>query len=137
MENDTRPSRSDVARTRAEWRDGWPAVLLLVVLAVITETGLFGADGDAAFAWSLAHLVPAGWIVVAQVRGLRRADEYQRRSQLEALAVGFAAVMSALYVIGLLQSADIGNLRQQVQITWIGGVLVWLAVRWLKTHRAA
>jgi hypothetical protein len=127
---DRRQSRSDRARTRAEMRDWIPAVVLIVVLGVIAETVPTGK-----LWWSLANIVPALWIVRAVVRALRRADEYQRIAQLEALALGFGAMAMALFVAGLLEAADVGVLRQSTQISFIGGVLVWVVALLVKTQR--
>jgi len=130
-----RTSRSDEARARAQLLDWLPAVIVLVLLSLVVEFGLFGSDGSWDLFWSLLNLAPVLWIVRAVVRGLRRADEYQARRQLEAMAIGFGVQTTALFTIGQLQAAEVGNLRQLVQISFIGSILVWIAVLWLKTVR--
>jgi hypothetical protein len=130
-----RASRSDQIRTRAWLLDWLPAAVMLVLLSLVSEFGLFGADGSWALFWSLLYLAPALWIVRAVVRGLRRADEYQARQQLEAMAIGFGVQMMSIFTIGQLQAADVGNLRQLVQISFVASILVWIAALLLKTPR--
>ena len=132
---ENRQSRSDTARTRAWLIDWLPAATGLALLSLISELGLFGSADSWKLFWSLLNLAPALWVVRAVVRGLRRADEYQRRCQLEALAIGFGVLIMAIFTVGLLQAADVGDLRQQVQISFIGSILVWIAALMLKTPR--
>ena len=86
--------------------------------------------------WSLLPLIPALWLVWAQVRGLRRADEYQRMMQLEAMAIGFGAVTMLALLGGLLDAAGIGDPRQSLQVTFIVGILVWIGALAVKTSRS-
>lgn len=124
---DDRLSRSDLARRRAMLRDTVPAVLVLVVvqgsLLLLDPQG--GASGWN-LAWSLLPLLPVGWLVWAQLRSLRRADELQRTVQLEAMAIAFGAVLVLSLAGGLLDAAGLGDPRQSLQVTFIGGVLTWL-----------
>lgn len=106
-----------------------------MLLGVIAELGLFGSDGSWKPVWSLLNLAPALWIVRAVVRSLRRADEYQRRRQLEALAIGFGVLMVGIYTAGLLEAAGLGVLRQSVQISFIGSTLIWIGALLYKTQR--
>jgi hypothetical protein len=130
-----RASLSDQARVRAWLFDWLPAGVAFVLLSLISEFRLFGADGSWDLFWSLLFLAPALWIVRAVVRSVRRADEYQARQQLEAMAIGFGVQMFSIFTIGQLQAADVGNLRQLVQISFIGSVVVWMGALWLKTPR--
>jgi hypothetical protein len=132
---DKRQSSSERIRARAQIRDWLPALILLGALAAIAELGLFGANGSGKLLWSLLNLVPALWIVRAVVRSLRRADEYQRLAQLQSLAIGFGTLMMAIFTAGLLDAAGVGNLRQSVQIAFIGSTLVWIAALLIKTQR--
>ncbi|MFF4324567.1 hypothetical protein [Streptomyces sp. NPDC001568] len=133
--SENRQSRSDMVRTR-EWFVDWlPAAVALGLLALISEFGLFGSDGSWKLFWSLLNIVPGLWIVRAVLRSLRRADEYQRRCQLEALAIGFGVLVMAIYTVGLLQAAGVGELRQLVQISFLGSILVWIAALLFKTPR--
>ena len=70
------------------------------------------------------------------MRSLRRADEFQRVHQLTALAVGFAAtVMLSLAGSLLVAGTGSGDQAQWLQITFIGGVLSWLAALAVVTRR--
>ena len=132
---ENRQSSSDQARARAEMLDWLPAVVALVVLSLISELGLFGSDGSWKLFWSLLNVVPALWVVRAVVRSLGRADEYQRRRQLEALAIGFGVLVMAIHTVGLLQAAGVGDLRQLVQVSFVGSILIWIGALLFKTQR--
>ena len=86
--------------------------------------------------WALLPLIPASWLAWAQLRSFRRADEYQRTMQLEAMAIGFGAVTMLALLGGLLDAAGIGNPSQSLQITFIVGILVWVGALAIKTARA-
>jgi hypothetical protein len=130
-----RDSRSDKVSGRAMILDWLPALIALMVLSLIQELGLFGSDGTWKLFWSLLNLAPALWVVRAVVRGLRRADEFQRRRQLEAMAIGFGVMMMAIFTVGLLQAAGVGDLRQLVQISFGGSTLIWVGTLWIQTQR--
>ena len=133
-----RKSSSDVARQRAFFGDVAPAMAVLVVAQ--GSLLLLDPDGGAStwnVVWSLLPMVPAGWLVWAQLRSLRRADEYQRVLQLQAMAIGFAAVILLAMLGGLLDAAGIGNPAQSLQITFIAGVLTWIGALGVLTWRAA
>jgi hypothetical protein len=130
-----RDSQSDMKRGRAELWDWLPAVASLVTLSVIFELRAFGSDDSLKLFWSLLNLVPGLLIVRVVVRTLRRADEYQRIAQLEALAIGFGTMMMAIFTVGLLQAGGVGNLRQLVQISFIASMLIWIAALLFKRTR--
>ncbi|HEX2314847.1 MAG TPA: hypothetical protein VHJ17_13985 [Thermomonospora sp.] len=119
--------RVEREQARQAWRDWIPALVTLGALAVVDEAGWFGADGSARLAWSLANVVPGLLIGRAFWRGLRRADEYQRVLQLEAMAIGFAVLLSGVFVAGLLDAAGTGDLRRSVQIAFVGSVAACVA----------
>ena len=126
-----------MARDRAAIRDVVPAMLTLVVLQ--GSLILLDPHGDRTgwyLVWSLSPLVPAVWLMWAQLRGLRRADEYQRTIQLEAMATGFGAVIMLSLLAGLLDGAGLGDPRQSLQVIFIVGVLTWVGALALKTGRA-
>jgi hypothetical protein len=131
-----RRSASDVARDRAAIRDMAPAFVAL--LATQGSLVLLDPDGDASafhVVWSLLPLIPALWLVWAQLRSLRRADEFQRVVQLEAMAIGFAAVILLSLVGGLLDAAHLGDPRQSLQVTFIAGIVVWVGALAVKSAR--
>ena len=134
--NGERRSASDLARDRAALRDIVPGFAALIVtqgsLVVLNPDGRTGAWH---VVWSLLPLVPVLWLVWAQLRSLRRADEFQRVVQLEAMAVGFGAVVVVSLLGGLLDAAGIGNPRQSLQLTFIVGTLVWIGALAIKTAR--
>lgn len=108
------------------------ADLLPGLLALLVTQGSLvlldpdGSGGGWATAWALAPLVPAIWLVWAQVRALGRADEYQRTHQLEALAVGFGATLLLALGGNLLVAAGVGSASASLQLTFMGGTLAWL-----------
>jgi hypothetical protein len=42
------------------------------------------------------------------------------------MAIGFGVVITALAALGVLQAAEIGDIRQQIQITTVLGIAVWV-----------
>lgn len=122
-----RLSQSDQQRSRAAWHDALPVVAVLAVAAVSTLL----SDPDKSTAWNVvwvaASLAAAVALVWAQVRSLGRADEYQRTKQLQAFAVGFAAIVLLTFAGGLLQALGVGESAQWLQVSFIGGVLAWCA----------
>lgn len=132
-----RKSLSDVARSHAAVRDMVPGVVTLLI--VQGSLVLLDPDGGASglnLLWSLLPLVPAGWLIWAQLRSLRRADEFQRVVELEAMAIGFASVIVLALAGGLLNGAGIGDPRQSLQVTFILGVLAWIGALAIKTWQA-
>lgn len=73
-------------------------------------------------------------VVWVLVRAFRRADEYQRKIQLESMAVGFATVLVGLQLAGVLDAAGLVPLRQAAQSVLIGGIAVWLVIADLRTR---
>jgi hypothetical protein len=133
-----RRSESDVQRDRAAVRDILPATVALLLL----QGSLVALDPDgranaARLAWSLSPILPALWLVRAQLRILRRADDYQRTLHLEAMAFAFGVALAVSFVGGLLDAARVGSARQSLQIGFIAGLLSWLsALAWkLKPER--
>ena len=121
-----RRSASDHERNRATLREATPAVFALVAVQASLLAGDPDGSSAATTAWSLLPLVPFAWLVWIQVRSLHRADERQRGLQLSALAVGFAATMVLALAGGLLDGADLGSPAQSLQLTFIGGMVMWL-----------
>jgi len=130
--NANRKSTSDIRRERALIRDAIPAGLALVAVHAV----LVLADPDGVLWWMLP-LIPAAWLIVVHMRGLRRSDEYERLQQLTATAVGFATTImlslaGSLWVAGQAGSSP----AQWLQITFIGGIVSWLVALAVVTRRA-
>jgi hypothetical protein len=130
-----RDSLSDVRRGRAELWDWLPVAATLLPVSLIFELRAFGSDDSLKLFWSLLNVIPALLIVRVVVRNLRRADEYQRVAQLEALAIGFGVMMMAVFTIGLLQAGGVGNLRQLVQVSFVASMLIWIGALVFKRAR--
>ena len=121
-------SLSDLTRRRAAFRDLLPGLVALLV----TEGSLLVADPDATssgwhLAWSLSPLLAIALLAWGQVQILRRSDEMERLKQLTAMSFGFGVFAVLLATAGVLQGADIGNAAQQTQITFIAGIVAWVA----------
>jgi hypothetical protein len=133
--HDRRLSVSDRERGNAALHEVLPALIALLVV----QGSLVWLDPDPSstwkLLWSLSPIVPAVWLVWAQWRALRRADEYQRTIQLEAMAVGFAAMLVASFLGGLLDAADVGSPSQSLQITFMAGTIGWLVPLVLRSGR--
>jgi hypothetical protein len=127
---DAKPSsNSDTRRAHEAWRDMAPALALLIV----TQGSLIwlnpGRPTSAlGIGWAMSPLLAVAWLAWSQLRVLRRADEFQRIVQLEAMAIGFGVMSTLLLGVGLLHAAELGDLAQQTQIALIVGVLAWIAV---------
>ena len=132
-----RHSSNELVRRRAASRDLAPGLAVLVVsqlsLIVLDPDA---SDGGLPLAWALSPLLGIGLLVWAQVRMVRRSDERERAIELSAMAVGFGVVITALAVLGILQGAEIGDVRQQLQITTFLGIAAWVAALQLLKHRA-
>lgn len=125
---DQRKSASDQTRDRAALRDMiLPFILLLLLNGSLIFFNPQGEPTPLSVLWAFSPLLPFGWLIWTQVRALRRADEYQRMVQLEAMAIGFATMVFLSMVAGLLEGAGMGDPRQSLQVIYIGGVLIWVA----------
>ncbi len=117
-----------MARDRAALRDVWPGVLALLVLqGTLVVVNPDGRAGAGYLLWSLSPIIPAGWLVWAQLRRLARADEYQRVVALEAMAIGLGVVIVLSLMGGLLDAAKVGSARQSLQVISAAGILTWIA----------
>lgn len=138
VSNEDRHSRNEQARRRAASRDLVPGMVLLVA----SQASLIASDPDASasgwhLAWTLSPLVGIGLLVWAQFRMLGRADERERVVELSAMAVGFGVLITALAALGVLQAADIGDVRQQLQIVTMLGIAAWVIASTLLRRGAA
>jgi hypothetical protein len=131
-----RKSRSDVAQEQAAVRDVVPAMVVLLMLQ--GSLILLDPHGEVTvwyLLWSFSPLAPALWLIWAQLRGLGRADEYQRVIQLESMAIGFGSVILLSLIGGLLDAAKLGDPRTSLQVTFTGGVLIWATALIIKISR--
>lgn len=136
-EHHERESVSDAMRRRAASRDLLPGLAVLIV----SEASLIAVSPHASasgwhLAWVLSPLVGIGLLVWAQVRMLVRFDERERAQELSAMAIGFGVVMVALAVVGVLQAAGLGQVRQQLSITTGLGIAAWVIASMLLKRRA-
>lgn len=126
-----------MARDRAALRDAVPAMIATMVL----QGSLILSDPHGPvtlwyLVWSFSPLLPLLWLMWGQLRSLRRADEYLRTIQLEAMAIGFGTVILLSQAGGLLDGARMGDPRQSLQVTFMGGVLAWAGALVIKTRGA-
>lgn len=139
--NERRLSQSDILRRRADRRA--MALPIAGFFAACISAIAFAANGGKN-TWSvILWLLPVAfllWLVVAVVKSLGRADEYQRRVQLEAMAVGFAATMITAAVFLMLESAPIkvtGALGNDAGgLVWLAGTVGWCCALWFRSRAA-
>jgi hypothetical protein len=131
-----RRSELEHRQDRASFRDAIPAVVSLVVLEGVVAAADLDADANR---WhlliALSPLLAGVWLAWVQWRILRRCDEYQRTMHLEALSIGFAVAMLVAMTGGLLDGADVGSSAQYLQLTFITGILAWVAALAVRTRR--
>ena len=120
------------AARRAVLIDGLPVFVLGPVARAL------GSDPDQSAAqkawWIAATALFTLAVAWALLRAFRRADEYLRKIQLESMAVAFAAVLVALQVATVLDSAGVIELHQLTQLILLGGVAIWLVIADLRTR---
>ena len=132
-----RTSQSDRLRIRADVRGILPGFVGFVATEVSLD--VFKPDGLAnagTFIWSLSPMVFVLWVVLAVVRSLGRADEYQRLVQLESMAVGFAAMMIVAIASSLLDAAKIVDTSNAGGFVLYAGVAAWTGPLLVKSMRA-
>ncbi len=112
--------------------DGVP-VFIVGSAALMLGSSADQTDGRQTI-WFVITVVFILTVLWALVRSFRRADEYQRKIQLESMAVAFAAVLVSLQIAGLLAAVGVGDLRQSFQLIIIGGILTWQLVADLRTR---
>ncbi len=131
---DTRKSRAEIERRRAAWRDSIPVgVAIVVAVAAFAVTN--PEDPGDTLIWAVPMLALLGLGLRAELRDLRRADEYERTLLLEALALGFVVVIVLLFLGGLFTSGGIGDPRVWLNVSFIGGLLGWSAIKAVRTRR--
>ena len=126
--SDERKSELERNQGRAAFRDAVPAVVALVVLeGIVAMLDLDASSNRWHLAISLLPLLAGAWLAWVQLRTVRRSDEYQRTMHLEAMSVGFGVAMLVAMGGGLLDGADVGSASQYLQLTFITGILSWVA----------
>jgi len=120
------------AARRAVFIEGLPVSTLGVVALALGSSPDQSATQKAWWiATAAVFTLAMAW---ALLRAFRRADEYLRKIQLESMAIAFAAVLVALQVATLLDSAGVIQLHQLAQPIVIGGVAIWLGIADLRTR---
>jgi hypothetical protein len=136
-----RLSQSDLLRRRTDRRA--MALPMAGFFAAFISALAFAPNGGKS-TWSvilwLLPIVFVLWCVLAGLKSFRRADEYQQRVQLEAMAVGFGAAMIAATVFLLLESAPIkaaGALSSDPGgLVWAAGYIGWMGTIWFRSRAA-
>lgn len=126
----------DAANRSAYRRDFVPgivgyAIALAVVLPAVGDT----VDSPAEWAAVMVPVLPALWMVRAVIRQLRRADEYQRLLQLEAMAVGFGVAMVVSLTIGFVGVGGVAT-RAAGWIVYGAGMAAWGVVATAQGRRS-
>jgi hypothetical protein len=130
-------SASDVWRRRALMRSVVPAIVALAlseILVILVDPDA-ATGGWAAWLLWLLPVIPATWLVIAQMRGLHRPDEYERIQQLTAMAVGFATMVLLSLAGSLFVAAYEAGQTQWQQSTFVGGILAWVGALAVVTGR--
>lgn len=131
-----RKSELERRQDRAAIRDAIPAVVALIVLeALVAALDLDAGTNGWHLAISLLPLLAGMWLVWVQLRTLRRCDEYQRTMHLEAMSVGFGVAMLMAMAGGLLDGTDVGSTALYLQLTFIAGILSWVAALAIRMRR--
>ncbi|MCK9926992.1 hypothetical protein MXD62_07390 [Frankia sp. Mgl5] len=126
QDNVTRDAR------RAIMIDGIPVSLFgAVALALGSSPDQTTAEKGWWLGVTGAFTLAVVWVLV---RAFRRADEYQRKIQLESMAIAFAAVLVGLQIAVLLDATDIVGLRPLSEAIVIGGVGIWFVIADLRTR---
>ncbi len=131
---DARKSRAEIERRRAAWRDSIP-VGVAIVAAVAAMAVTDPKDPGDTLIWAVPMLALLALGLRAELRDLRRADEYERTLLLEALALGFVVVIVLLFLGSLFASGGVGDPRVWLSVSFIGGLLGWSAIKAFKTRR--
>jgi hypothetical protein len=126
-------SERDRAARRALFIEGIPLFVLgLAVLMLGSQPATTSAGARAVwFSISVTFVLAVALVLY---RAFRRADEYQRKIQLESMAVAFGVVLVALQVAGLLAASGVGDMRQSFQLIIVAGIVVWQGVADLRTR---
>lgn len=119
-------SKKEKAQTRRYLWEAVPSLSLAIVpVVVIASFGAKDLGGIGLTLLIVLAIVGAASFVVVMIRHVMRADEYQRRGIVSALALGFAATMVAAFTTGLLEIAG-QEVRASGWIVLAAGMTAWL-----------
>lgn len=134
------PERTSAERRRSrrytvEFLSGMALVVLLLLLP--SEPLLAGAPQGVRVLWAMLPLIPLLWSAAAVIRHLRRVDELQRRTVVDALAWGFGTAMITAIGAALIRSAGVavGDVEWAVFLTGMLGFAAAAAVGSARTSR--
>lgn len=128
-------STGDTARARAYYRDFLPGIVAyLLVLGAVLAWGHLDGTSPTRWAWAMAPVLPAAWIVRAVVRHLHRLDDYQRLLQLQGLGVGFAVAMLSAVTVGFLGIAGLPTMAAG-WVVYAAGMAAWLVAAAVTRNR--
>lgn len=116
------------------------SVVLWGVLYVVARMGLNVVERGSALAWTLALLPVPAFIAALLfiVRSVRRADELERRIQLEALAIAFPLAVVLVMVLGLLELAtNLNPADWSYRHVWPMIAMFWFAGQAIARRRYA
>lgn len=116
-------SAADRRQRNKYLREFVPAITAYaIILAVVVSTVDEATPG--AEIWILLPLIPLIGAAVAIYRSVRRADEYSRLLQMEAMALGFGAAMIASLILGFVGIVGVA-LTFGGWLVFAAGMLTW------------
>lgn len=93
---------------------------VVLLFASITAVERFAPTGVLRYVLLLVPVVPVGFLIAAMIRYLRETDEFERRIQLESMAIAVAVTAGLSVTYGFLESAGFPRLSAW----WTWGVVV-------------
>jgi hypothetical protein len=89
-------------------REFFPAMLAYVILILLSVSWLKTLEGTAArTVVTLLPVIPIAFVIRAMVRVIRDQDEFERRIDLEAIAIGGAIGGFGFFTYGMLLNAQV------------------------------
>ena len=111
-------------KARRAWVIQFWLAMLAYVLVLVVSVALIQRDPQSPWRYALAvaPVVPAFFALLAFIRFLGRMDELQRRIQLEAIGLSFAATSMLTFTYGFLEDVGFPSLSYG----WILPLMVML-----------
>jgi len=108
-------------------REMLPALLGYVVLIFLSVTWLKTLEGTAArTAVTLLPVIPVAFLIRAMVRAIRGQDEFERRIDLESIAIGGALGGFGFFTYGMLLNAKVLPMPEPEAVAiWVLPVLLF------------